>query len=497
MSTSIQYFGEICIKRFMELEENLYKNPSGFTDYIAGIQETVNNLGIKVIEETLEAMDEMICKSPKRKKHWHVEAHEQKDLLTPLGKVTFSKTLYAHKQNRTSEGKQEMCYLLDKALGFTENERMTDDVIAQIYEEAVQTSYRRGGEVASINDKVSKSAVKDLLHKTKFPPNFIAPKKKKVVEELHIEADEDHFHLQFQEKKGDLEIGKNNRKNNDAISKLIYIHEGIVPESPGSKRNKLVGVHYFCRGTKQSNQDLWREIYDYIDATYDLEKVKKIYIHSDGGTWIKEGMKNIVGVKFILDEFHLSKYVSKMVRHMLDTKEDARSEVYKTIQYENKKTFVELANHLKEYTKDEGIIKRIEDGEKYILNNWTAAKARLKRISGVVGSSTEGHVYHILSKRMSTEPLGWSRHGAEQMARLLEYYFNKGDMLELAKYQKEVLPIAAGAEELAMSASEMLKSEKRPRTRLQQEYAKYSDAMHASLDLQKRKQYVFYTNRWI
>ena len=57
MSTSIQYFGEICIKRFMELEENLYKNPSGFTDYIAGIQETVNNLGIKVIEETLEAMD--------------------------------------------------------------------------------------------------------------------------------------------------------------------------------------------------------------------------------------------------------------------------------------------------------------------------------------------------------------------------------------------------------------------------------------------------------
>ena len=131
------------------------------------------------------------------------------------------------------------------------------------------------------------------------------------------------------------------------------------------------------------------------------------------------------------------------------------------------------------------------------MNNWTAAKARLKRISGVVGSSTEGHVYHILSKRMSTDPLGWSRHGAEQMARLLEYHFNKGDMLELAKYQKQVLPIAAGAEELAMSASEMLKLERRQRTRLQQEYAKYSDAMHASLDLQKRKQYVFYTNRWI
>lgn len=497
MCTSIQYFGEVCIKRFMELEENLYKNPSKFTDYIAGVQEEVNKLGCKVIEETLEEMDKLICNSPKRKKHWHVEDHDEKDLLTPLGKVSFTKTLYAHKENRTAEGKQEMCYLLDKALGFTENERMTDDVKAQIYEEAVQTSYRRGGEAASIIDIVSKAAVKDLLHKTKFPPNFVTPKKKKVVENLHIEADEDHFHLQFQNKKGDLEIGKNGRKINGAISKIIYIHEGIVPETPGSKRNKLVGVHYFCRGTKQSNQDLWKEIYAYLDATYDLEKVKKIYVHADGGAWIKEGMKSIAGVKYVLDEFHLSKYVSKMVRHMKDTEDDARAEVYHTIRRENKKTFMELVERLKGCTDDEDVLKRIDDGADYITNNWTAARLRLNKDEGLVGSSTEGHVYHILSKRMSTDPLGWSRHGAEQMAHLLEYYFNKGNMLELAKYQKKVLPVAAGAEELTASASEMLKSENRPRTRQQQEYAKYADAMSATLDLQKRKQYVFYTNRWI
>lgn len=497
MSTIIQYFGEVCIQRFMELEENLYKNPLGFTDYIEGIQETVNNLGIKVIEETLEEMDKMICSSPKRKKNWYVEDHDQKDLLTSLGKVTFSKTLFAHKRNRTPEGKQQMCYLLDKALGFTENERMTDDVIAQIYEEAVQTSYRRGGETVSKKDKISKSAVKDLLHKTQFPPNYVAPKEKKVVDYLYIEADEDHFHLQFQKKKGDLVIGDNNRKNNGAITKLIYVHEGIVPEKPGSKRNKLVGVHYFCRGTKQSNQDLWREICDYLESTYDLERVKKIYINSDGGSWIKEGVKSIIGAKFVLDEFHLSKYVSKMVRHMSDTEDDARAEVYKTIRSENKKSFIELSERLKGYTDDRGTLKRIEEGTEYISNNWAAAKARLNKENGIVGSSTEGHVYHILSKRMSTDPLGWSRHGADQMARLLEYHFNKGNMLELAKYQKQVLPMAAGAEELTISASEMLKSEQRPRTKLQQEYAKYSDAMSASLDLQRRKQYYFYTNRWI
>jgi len=35
-----------------------------------------------------------------------------------------------------------------------------------------------------------------------------------------------------------------------------------------------------------------------------------------------------------------------------------------------------------------------------------------------LGCSAEGHVSHVLSERMSSRPLGWSRQGAEQMARL-------------------------------------------------------------------------------
>lgn len=75
--------------------------------------------------------------------------------------------------------KSIMCYLLDKTLGFTQNQRITDDAVAKIYEEAVQTSYRRGGEAVNNDDSVSKEAVKDLLHKTKFPPNFQIPEQKK------------------------------------------------------------------------------------------------------------------------------------------------------------------------------------------------------------------------------------------------------------------------------------------------------------------------------
>ncbi len=53
---------------------------------------------------------------------------------------------------------------------------------------------------------------------------------------------------------------------------------------------------------------------------------------------------------------------------------------------------------------------------------------------------------------MSSRPLGWSRTGADQMARLRVYYFNGGDMLELVRYQKESLPKAAGCESAPISA---------------------------------------------
>ena len=44
-STSIQFFSEVCIQKFMDLEESLYKDPSSFSEYVAGVQETVNSLG--------------------------------------------------------------------------------------------------------------------------------------------------------------------------------------------------------------------------------------------------------------------------------------------------------------------------------------------------------------------------------------------------------------------------------------------------------------------
>ena len=109
-----------------------------------------------------------------------------------------------------------------------------------------------------------------------------------VVDYLYIDADEDHVSLQFHEKKGDLVKLENNRKDNCAIAKLVYIYEGIEKEAPESKRHKLVNPYYFCRGCDgDGNQRFWDEIFTFMDNHYDLEKVKRIYLNEDGGAWIK------------------------------------------------------------------------------------------------------------------------------------------------------------------------------------------------------------------
>ena len=52
------------------------------------------------------------------------------------------------------------------------------------------------------------------------------------------------------------------------------------------------------------------------------------------------------------------------------------------------------------------------------------------------------------------------------LAELRAYYYNGGDMLELVRYQKGDIPLAAGCEEVVYSSSKVLASERKYRKEL-------------------------------
>ena len=487
MINSIRYFEKECINRFEKLENNFMREPQKLAEYVLGLTEELHNLGLQMIQESLETMDEMLQKSPKRLQHWVVEAHETKQLITSLGTVTFEKTLFRNKTTGECE------YLLDRIMGFAKHERISEDALARMLKEAVQTSYQRGGEETSLTTDVKKQTVKNKIHALEFPRNEEKAEKKKVVEYLYIEADEDHASLQFREKKGDLEENENHQKNNCLMTRLVYVHEGIEMEAPKSKRHKLVNPYYFC-GTSygQENAAFWDEIYEYINNHYEVDKIKKIYLNADGGGWIKSGMKRISGITYVLDEFHIGKYLTKLTSHMKDSREDAVNELRTAIRSKTKKEFEEIVERLEGCLENEAGTKRMSEAKEYILSNWTAAKLRLRHQDGVIGSSTEGHVSHVLSSRMSSRPMGWSIKGATKMAQLRAYELNGGDMLELVRYQKRELPRAAGAEYDVISSSDMLQAEKNRHGEL----GKYVDRITHTLSLQSKKKVYFNSHIW-
>lgn len=487
MIKSIKYFEENCIKKFEKLENDFLREPSKIAEYVLSLTDELHNLGLRMIQESLELMDEMFQESLYRKEKWSVESHTKKQLITSLGAVTFNKTLFTNKKTGKSE------YLLDRAIGLEKHERMTEDAVAKMYEEAVQTSYRRGGEEASIMSQVSKQTVKNKIHTLEFPKNKEKPANKKVVDYLYIDADEDHVSLQFREKKGDLRVVGENRKNNCLITKLIYVYEGIEKESPKSKRHRLINPYYFCRVCSgKDNDSLWDDIYEYISNQYDLSKVKKVYLNSDGGAWIKSGMKRLEGITYVLDEYHIEKYLMKLTSHMLDSREDVSNELRNIIRRKSKAEFNEMVDRLETYLKDETGLNRMEEAKEYIMSNWMAAKLRLRHKDGVKGCSAEGHVSHVLASRMSSRPMGWSIKGASKMAQMRAYYLNGGDMLELVRYQKRELPKAAGAEYDILTSLDVIRSERNRHGQL----GKYMETITHKVTLDTKKKAYFASHIW-
>lgn len=487
MIKSIQQFEESGIKKLEKIIESFMKDPKDMASFVYGIRDEVIALGLDLIKETLEDCNQMLRDSAKRKQSWEVVRTDEKKLTTCLGTVCFEKTLFRNKQTR------ESAYLLDRILGIESHERLTEDAEAKLLEEAVQTSYRKAGEETSLTDQVSKQTVKNKLHKLTFPQQKETKPEKKAVEYLYIDADEDHVSLQFKEKKGDLEIGENHRKNNCVLAKLVYVYEGIEPEAPRSKRNKLVNPRYFSGVYDGAdNAKLWDEVYAYLDSHYDLEKVKKIYLNADGGSWIQSGKKRIAGITNVLDEFHLQKYLLKMTGHMKDSVDDAGKELRDAVKSGTKADFQEVVERLKACAEIESTEKRIDESASYILSNWTAAKIRLENRKTVKGCSAEGHVSHVLSTRMSSRPMGWSRTGVDKMAHLRACYWNGGDMLELVRGQEREHSVAAGAENEALSCESMLRWERQRHNKL----GKYIESISRSVSTEVKKYAWFNAHIW-
>lgn len=458
MYNSIQYFIEKVIPQIEKKREKFMENPTELGSIVVELKEVLMEFGCCILSEMLNDSNTALENSAERRKIWQIKDRGERSLQTMLGMVHFTHTRFVQKETK------EVAYLLDRAMGLGPHVRLSEDVVEMILEKVAEESYRKAGKELGERMQVSAESVMRHVKKIEIPKKEEAIEKQKA-EILYVEADEDHIALQYKKEKGDIKRYKGHGDNGQIV-KLAYVHEGHTE----GKRRELKNARYFggiYEGTK-GNEELWRSVKEYIEETYEVEGIKTIYFQSDGGGWMKRGIEEL-GAEFVLDEFHISEYIKRMVEAIGE--ETAEQEIREIIK-EGKKKKLEDWEEKKEKELEEKRAIKLKKAMKYLTGNWKAVQRRMEKKEGILGSSTESHISHMLSARLSSLPMGWSKKGANGIAKLRIYRKNGGQVKELLKRRDE-----KGKEKEEWRVRDIINWEKRT----SKKNGKYVDAIQAKV----------------
>ena len=350
----------------------------------------------ELLQVILEATDTAIAEAKAERKASGLRVKERnvkRNLETSLGEITYRRTYY-----ETAEG--EYVYLLDHLIGVEPYERVSKALCAKLVNLAAEMSYGKSAKLGEAD--VSRQTVSNKVNAFREVVQDVE-RVKETPEELHLFADEDHVHL---------------KDGRNAIVPLVTISEGIDTSNP--KRHWLVNpLHIAGYGmeTEAFNDQVEACVYE----RYDLDKVKRIYIHGDGAGRIVALGERFPNAEHVLDGFHLEKYLKKL-GHYNDAAQRMGA-IRVALRDGNWKTYKKLLETI--YTLQTE--KDRENCKKVILYLWNNRQAAQLRCSPeICGSCTESLISHILSERLSRTPMAWSERGLEKMAMLVVFRKNGG-----------------------------------------------------------------------
>lgn len=403
---------QIALKELINIEKDFYdvvSKQGDISEFTMVLEEKLKNIGKAITKEFLEDLNKKAKDDPNRKKKWNVERNKNETtLMTVFGEVSYNRTYYVSKKG------SEYKFLSDEMVGIKPHQRVETLVESKIIDEAIETTYQKAATPFGLSRQKVLNTIREL---EKIEQPKIKRTDKKKVEYLYIEADEDHVSLQ---------------KGGTSCPKIVYIHEGFQEVIGENKRHKLKNVRYIA-GEYKGSWDIWKEAYEYISDNYDVENIKKIYISGDGAPWIKAGVEYIDKSVFVLDKYHLNKYILMATGHV----KKMRFELWDAINKGQKSRVKNTLSDILMCVDSTNRANKVIECRRYLLNNWEGIIIYNKDSKHIVGCSAEGHVSHLLSARLSSRPMGWSIENEDNIARLRAFKKNGGNIYNLILNNKE------------------------------------------------------------
>lgn len=359
-------------------------------------QHFANNLVTMMVSSLLEEMDQALYDAVKPTHTVRIkEKARPRTLVTTLGEVRYTRRYYEHKASHTYGS------LLDPWMQIPTYARVETACKAQLVAHAADASYAKAASQTT-PCALSRQSVMNAIRQTGTLPNDAAPlpQPKEKMPRVFIEADEDHVAM---------------REGKAKPLKLVYVYEDKV--TVGKNRRQLVGTRMFTGYEKSA--DLWREVDTYLQQAYPGKEAPEVSIIGDGAYWIQSGTNHIYKGQNALDAFHVTKYIRKIAGN------GNQQKLYQALRENQPNAFQDACRYFE--IKRPGKKQAIRKGQHYIQNHWESIQRTLR--DSAISSSTECHVSHLLSERLSSRGMGWSPKGSEQIARLRTMKCNGGDVI--------------------------------------------------------------------
>ena len=368
-------------------------------------------MNLDILRNILEYLDLEYKNSKERKEKYYVQQTRERTLITSLGLITFNKTYY--KSKNKIEGKYKYYSYLEDCLGIDKWAKMSLSCEVNLINNALDNGMTWASVNTIPNYSISRQTISTKIKNINFNyfENIV---KKETPKVLYIEADEVHANLQSR-----------NKGTKNKIVPVILTHEGHKEDFV--KKKELKNTHYIASSILKTDK-LWEETYKYLDTVYDLNKVDKIFLSSDGGSWITGYDIAFPNIIFVLDKFHYKKalnYIFKKEPNITNIADNyLRSKMINEF-----KILVKTQYKLYPDQKNEMIKK-----QNYLINH----------IDGIINQnhpdykcpcSMEGHISNKYAKFITSRPHSYSKDGLENITQLLTMKANKIRLTEEIYYK--------------------------------------------------------------
>lgn len=458
-----------------------YNSNNKYQKIMLNLEENIKQSVLQALIETFEIFDNLYLNSNDRKKIFNVCIRKcHRNIVTIFGILEFDRIYYYDKKDRNKH-----FFFIDNLFNLPSYDRYDDIIKAIAIDNAISTNQKKGAEITT---KQINSILSDLNNSQQFVIsrqdiyNWIDKWNVPSIEYEAIETDSDTLYIMIDEKyiheqlkpfinkfsNNDVEEKSVEQIRNEFLNFLDYLKNPnkqlLLPPPKKKSKNFIMSkafISFTDIETKGNRRTLmnkftflttgnnpWDEFMNTISKIFDFQKIKKIKVLSDAGTWITAGISNL---KLFVDNivipclciFHVKQKINRSTKD-----EILRKSLWNAIENNDKITFNSIFNSILK-NKDEKRTKTLKQYRHYILAHWDPIN-QMK--ASKYKSSMEAHISHNVAKPFSFEPKAFSKRHIQKLIKLQDYKANGINILNLylnSSHNTEIVTIKK--EELSFS----------------------------------------------